>query len=323
MQEIYSNLDKNRIISVHERILKYVHNSPLLTSRTLNKLTNSNLYFKCENFQKAGAFKFRGATNAVLSLSKDEISRGIATHSSGNHAGALSLAGKLRGAKAFIVMPKNAPKIKIEAVKEYGAEIIFCEPNLKSREETLRKVVSKTGAVFIHPYNDFRIICGQATCAKEVFEKIEELDYIVAPVGGGGLLSGTCLSAKYFSSNTLIIGAEPSGADDAFRSIRDGKIYPSVNPKTIADGLLTSLGELTFNILYDHVSEIITVDDMIIIEAMRMIWERMKIIIEPSAAVPFAVVLNNLNKFYGKKVCIILSGGNVDFENLPWSQNKI
>jgi len=300
------------------RIAGYIHRTPVLTSQSINAIAKTNLYFKCENFQKVGAFKFRGAVNTVLLLSKDKLKSGVATHSSGNHAAALALAAKIRKTKAYIVMPKTAPEIKIRAVKSYGAEIIFCEPTLAARETTLKEVVNKTGAAFVHPYNDFKVITGQATAAKELLEETPSLDYIIAPVGGGGLLSGTSLSVRYFSKSTKIIGAEPKGADDAFRSLTKGIIIPSVNPKTIADGLLTSLGDKTFPIIRKFVSEIITVEEDSIIESMRTIWERMKIIIEPSSAVPLASILENKSKFANKNIGIILSGGNVDLENLPW-----
>jgi threonine dehydratase len=309
---------KQNILDAHERIIKQIHRTPILTSSTLNSIFGCELYFKCENFQKVGAFKFRGASNAVLSLDGNELLRGVATHSSGNHAAALALAAKMKNIPAFIVMPKTAPEIKKKAVEGYGAKIIFCEPTLQAREESLEKVVEETGAVFIHPYDNYSIVAGQATCAKEIYEDLDALDFTIAPVGGGGLLSGTCLSKKYFSPNTKIIGAEPRGADDAYRSIRDGKIYPSINPKTICDGLLTNLSEKTFSIIRNNVNEILTAEEESIINAMRMIWERMKIVVEPSAAITLAVVLENKKKFSGKRIGLILSGGNVDLEKLPW-----
>lgn len=309
---------KNDIDEAHKRIAGHVHRTPILTSRSINEITGANLYFKCENFQKIGAFKFRGATNVVNSIPEEEISRGVATHSSGNHAAALSLAAKKRGAPAHIVMPHTAPEIKKNAVKGYGGDIIYCEPTMESRETTLDKVVENTGAIFVHGYDNYKIIEGQATCAKEIIEDVQNLDYIIVPCGGGGLTSGTALSAHYYSGSIKVIAAEPSGADDAYRSIRDGKIYPSIKPRTIADGLLTSLCEKTFEIIGKHVSEIITVDDEYIIEAMRMIWERMKIVVEPSGAISLAVVLANGKKFKDKKAAVILSGGNVDLQKLPW-----
>lgn len=310
---------KEDIAAAAQRIAGLIHKTPVLTSSTLNQITGCTLYFKCENFQKVGAFKFRGASNALSLLSKDQLAHGVATHSSGNHAQALALAAKLKGVKAYIVMPENAPKSKKEAVLGYGAEVIECEPTLAARERTLESVTKKTGAYFIHPYNDVRIITGQATCAKELIESVNEhLDFIIAPVGGGGLLSGTALSGKYYSEETKIIGAEPAGADDAFQSFQRNEIVPSLHPKTIADGLLTSLGDKTFPIIKLLVENILVVDDEMIINAMKLIWQRMKIIVEPSAAVPLAVVLNNKELFAKKKVGIILSGGNIDFNKIPF-----
>lgn len=310
---------KKDILEAHIRIKDLIHRTPVLTSDSINRITQTNLFFKCENFQKVGAFKMRGASNAVLSLPKEKLKNGVATHSSGNHAAALARAAKIAGTKAYIVMPHTAPRIKKEAVKGYGAEITFCEPTLKSREETLKIVVSKTGAEFVHPFNNYYIIAGQATAAKEVFEKIKvNLDYLITPVGGGGLLSGSLLSAHYFNPSTKVIGAEPCGADDAFRSLRDGFIHPSIEPKTIADGLLTSLGEKSFAVITKYCEEIITVKEETIIAAMKMIWERMKIIVEPSSTVVLAAVMENQNKFEGKNIALILSGGNVDLGKLPW-----
>jgi len=309
---------KQNILDAHERIIKQIHRTPIFSSKSLNSILECRLYFKCENLQKVGAFKYRGACFAVLTIPKADIKKGVATHSSGNHAAALALAARTRKTQAYIVMPSTAPQIKKMAVENYGAKIIFCEPTLQTREEALAKVVAETGATFVHPYDNYTVIAGQATCAKEVFEELGELDYLISPVGGGGLLSGTCLSGKYFSPKTKIIGAEPEGADDAFRSIRDGKIYPSINPQTICDGLLTQLSEKTFSIIKNNVTEIITCGEETIIAAMRMIWERMKIVVEPSAAVTLAVVLENKKKFSGKRIGLILSGGNVDLEKLPW-----
>ncbi|PKL90046.1 MAG: serine dehydratase [Ignavibacteriae bacterium HGW-Ignavibacteriae-2] len=308
----------NEIIAAHKRIESFIHKTPILTSRSIDAITGTKLFFKCENFQKVGAFKMRGASNAILSLSEQELNKGVATHSSGNHAAAIALAAKLKGVKAFIVMPNSAPEIKKAAVKEYEGEIIYSESTLTSREAELEKVLNRTGAVFIHPFNNNHVIEGQATCAKEVFDELNFLNFIIAPVGGGGLLSGTCLSAKYFSPHTKVIGAEPAGADDAFKSIRDSKVYPSVNPNTIADGLLTSLSDKTYNIIKQHVESILTVEDNLIIEAMKLIWERMKIIVEPSGAVPLAVVLKHRELFAGQNICLIISGGNIDLKKLPW-----
>jgi len=308
----------NDIYIASDRIRPYIHNTPVMTSAIINDIFKASLYFKCENFQKAGAFKSRGAINAVMSLSDDEIKSGVATHSSGNHAAALSRAASIRKCKAYIVMPDNTSKIKCDAVRQYGGEIIFCAPNLRAREETLQKTVDFTGAEIIHPYNDYRIIAGQGTAALEIFEKIDNLDIIMTPVGGGGLLSGTSLSTKYLSHSTQVIAAEPSNADDAYRSFVSRTFQPSVNPNTIADGLLTSLGTLTFPIILEHVDEIITASEESIIEAMRLIWTRMKIIIEPSSAVPVAALLEGKKDIKGCRVAIILSGGNADIDNLPW-----
>lgn len=310
--------NKQDLLDADKRIRSHVHHTPIFSSRLINIMLECKLYFKCENFQRVGAFKIRGATNAVLSFKYEILSKGVATHSSGNHAAALAYSASMKGVPAYIVMPSNAPQIKKNAVQEYRGKIIYCEPTLQAREETLAKVVQETGANFIHPYDDYSVIAGQATVAKEVFEEIRDLDYIITPVSGGGLLSGTCLSARYFSPSTKVIGVEPKGADDAFRSIRDGIIYPSTNPKTICDGLLAQLSDKTFSIIRNNVHKIITVEDGSIIKAMKLIWERMKIIVEPSAAVPLAAVIENPKKFVKKRIGIILSGGNVDLEKLPW-----
>ena len=310
--------DIETIRKATQRIKPFINRTPVLTCKSLNRMVDAELFFKCENFQKVGAFKFRGATNAVFSLSDEEANRGVATHSSGNHAQALALAARNRGVKAHIVMPNNSSQVKIKAVQGYGGNIIFCEPTLRARETTLEQVVKDTGATFIHPYNDYRVIAGQATCALELLEEFENLDVVMAPVGGGGLLSGTALAASNLLPHTQVIGVEPEGADDAYRSFHEGKIIPSVNPKTIADGLLTSLGDKTFPIIRKYVYQIVTVSEEAIISSMRLIWERMKIIIEPSAAVPFGALLENKIEIKGKWVGIILSGGNVDLENLPF-----
>lgn len=315
---LQSEPTKQDIIEAHERITKQIHRTPILSSASINKIAGCKILFKCENFQKVGAFKFRGASNAVLSITDTELKKGVATHSSGNHAAALALAAKIKSIPAYIVMPHTAPQIKKIAVEGYGAKIILCEPTQKAREEALSKVVEETGAAFIHPYNNYSVIAGQATCAKEILEEHSDLDYIIPPVGGGGLSSGTCLSAKYFSTKTKVIGAEPMGADDACRSLRDKTIYPSLNPKTICDGLLTSLGDKTFSVLNKNIEEILTASEEAIIYAMKMIWERMKIIVEPSSAVTFAALLENKEKFTGKKIALILSGGNVDLTSLPF-----
>jgi len=300
------------IEKAHRLIEPFVHFTPVLTSQTFDAMFGSRFFFKCENFQKVGAFKSRGAVNAVYSLSDEKVSKGVATHSSGNHAQALVRAARLRGVKAYIVMPDNAPQVKVDAVKGYGGEITFCKPTLKAREETLNQVVEKTGAVEIHPYDKFEIVAGQATTAKELLQEYPDLDLILAPVGGGGLLAGTALAAKYFSNKAKVIACEPAGADDAYRSFKAGHLIPSENPNTIADGLLTSLGVLNFEIIKDEVADIVTVSEDSIKKAMKLIWERMKIIIEPSSAVPFAAVLENKIEVHNKKVGIIISGGNMD-----------
>ena len=301
-----------------ERIRPYAHRTPVLTCKGINQLAGASLFFKCENLQKVGAFKFRGACNTVFQLSDEECKRGVATHSSGNHAGAIALAARLRGIKATIVMPRTAPSVKRAAVKGYGAEVVLCEPTHKSRQETLDKIVAETGRVYIPSYNDPRVIAGQGTAGLELMEQAPGLDVVMAPVGGAGLISGTAIAVSGVSPDTRIIGGEPKGADDAFKSLRAGKIVLCENPKTVADGLLMPVGDLTFSIIQKHLSEIITVEDDAIISAMRLVWERMKIVIEPSSAVPVAALLKRKADFKGKRVGIILSGGNVDLDSLPW-----
>ena len=303
--------DKLAIEQAHKRIVGYIQSTPVMTSAGLNEMAGCSLFFKCENFQKIGAFKARGAMNAALLLSREERANGIATHSSGNHAQAVARAAKILGIKAYIVMPNNSSEMKRRGVLGYGGEIFTCEPTLESREKTLKEVIKKTGAAEIHPFNNYAVVGGQATVAKELIEEIENLDVIIAPVGGGGLLSGTALTAKFFSPATHVIGAEPEGADDAFRSMQSGKVEPSAS-NSVADGLLTSLGDKTFHIIQHEVKEIITATDKEIVSAMRLVWERLKIVIEPSAAVPLAVVLKSREKFAGRRIGIILSGGNVD-----------
>lgn len=306
------------IQAAQQLISGYIHRTPVLTCKSINRIVGAELFFKCENLQKVGAFKFRGACNAVFSLTDEEASRGVGTHSSGNHAAALALAAGIRGIKAHIVMPSNAPDIKKIAVAGYGAEITFCEPTLHARESTLQQIVDKEGVTIVHPYNNFKVISGQGTATLELIEETGNLDIVMCPVGGGGLLSGTALSTKALLPQCKVIAAEPTGADDACRSFREGRIIPSVNPKTIADGLLTSLGEMNFPIIQKNVDDIVTVSEEAIIAAMRMIWERMKIIIEPSSAVPLAALLEKKVDSDGKRIGIILSGGNVDLKHLPF-----
>lgn len=310
---VYSDIEK-----AHKIVQNYAHRTPVFSSISINEIVGASLYFKCESLQKVGAFKFRGACNAVFSLREEDAAKGVATHSSGNHAAALALAARMRGIAAHIVMPENSPEIKKKAVAGYGAKITFCKPTLQARESTLAKVIEETGATEIHPYNNFNVIAGQGTAAKELIEDKGEFDIIMAPVGGGGLLSGTAISSKELLPACKVIAAEPAGADDAYRSFHSKKWVPSENPKTIADGLLTSLGERNFKIILDKVDDIVCVSEESIVEAMRMIWERMKIIIEPSSAVPLAAILEKKVDVTGKKVGIILSGGNLDLGKLPF-----
>jgi len=306
------------ILNAAARIQPYLHRTPVLTCNAIDDLAGANIFFKCENLQKAGAFKSRGATNAVFSIDAYDLKQGVATHSSGNHAAALARAAQLKNIPAYIVMPDNSSKVKIAAVKTYGGRITFCQPTLEAREDKLNEVLNETNAFEIHPYNNYSIIAGQATATLELIEDIKGLDTIIAPVGGGGLLSGTALAALYFSPATKVIAAEPSGADDAYQSFYQKKLIPSINPDTIADGLRTSLGSLTYPIIRRLVSDVITVNDQAIIEAMKLVWERMKIIIEPSSAVALAIVLKHKHRFAGQKIGIIISGGNVDLMHLPW-----
>lgn len=306
------------ITEASERIRPWINRTPVLTCGTLDRISGAALFFKCENFQKAGAFKARGAMNAVLSLSEEEAKNGVATHSSGNHAAALSLAAAKRGIPAYVVMPANAPPVKIAAVRGYGGRITFCEPTLDAREKGLASVIRETGASSIHPFDDRRVIAGQGTAAMELIEDRGDLDIVIAPVGGGGLLSGTSISVKALCRRCAVYGGEPHKADDAERSFRSGKLVPSVNPDTIADGLRTSLSFLTLSIIRTNVEDIVTVGEEEIIAAMRLVWERMKIVIEPSSAVAVAAVLSGRMDIKEKKVGIIISGGNVDLSALPW-----
>lgn len=308
------------ILDAHGRIADQIHRTPVMHSRSLNRRFETNLFFKCENLQRSGAFKFRGASNAVLSLDDQIAARGVATHSSGNHAGALTLAAGVRGIPAHVVMPESAPSVKVAAVREYGGRITFCTPTLQAREETLEQVRKETGATFIHPYDNDLVISGQGTAMLEILEQVPDVDTVVVPVGGGGLLSGTALAAAGSGRAISVIGAEPAGADDAYRSFRDGKRYPSLNPRTIADGLLTSLSERTFGIIRAHVDDILTVSENGIVLAMRMVWERMKLVIEPSSAVVLAAVMEHGERFAGRNVVGIFSGGNADLDHLPWKK---
>jgi threonine dehydratase len=308
----------NEILQAASRIRPYVHRTPVMTCASLNQQVGSQVFMKCENLQKVGAFKFRGACNAVFSLSEGEAARGVVTHSSGNHGQALALAARLRGIPAYIVMPHNAPAVKKAAVAGYGGKITFCEPTLESRESTQAQVLARTGATVVHPYNDYRVIAGQGTAALELLLDVPDLEVILAPVGGGGLLSGTAIAVTEISSRIRVIAAEPEQADDAFRSLAAGQIVPSVNPQTIADGLRTSLGDLTFPIIQRHVEQVVTVSEAGIVAAMRFVWERAKIVIEPSAAVGVAALWEGKTDLAGLRVGVILSGGNVDLDRLPW-----
>ncbi len=305
-----------------ERIQPYAHRTPTLTNASLNQKTGAQVFLKCENLQKVGAFKFRGACNATYALSEEKAARGVCTHSSGNHAQALALAARMRGIPAYIVMPGNAPTVKKNAVAGYGGLITFCEPTLAARESALEAIRRETGAAVVHPYNDERVIAGQGTAALELLADVPDLDVIIVPVGGGGLLSGTALAATALKKGIRVIAGEPEMADDAFRSMQAGEIVASVNPKTIADGLLTSLGTLTFPIIQEHVEQIVTVSEAGIVETMKYIWERAKIIIEPSSAVAVGVLWEQKINLRGLKVGIILSGGNVDLEKLPWQTSR-
>lgn len=310
--------DLKDIRAAAQRIRPYVHRTPVFTCATLDQMTGARVFMKAENLQKVGAFKFRGATNAVFSLSDEEARRGVCTHSSGNHAQALALAARIRGIPAFIVMPDNAPAVKKAAVTGYGGQITYCTPTLQARESTLAEIAARTGAVEIHPYNNPLIIAGAGTAAYELLTDHPELDIVMAPVGGGGLLSGTALASRGLKPSVRVLAAEPRNADDAYRSIQAGRILPSENPKTIADGLLTSLGSLTFPIIREHVEQILTVNEENILRAMRLIWERAKLVVEPSGAVPLGAMLEHPHIFQGLNVGLILSGGNVDLDRLPW-----
>ena len=301
-----------------KQITPFVHRTPVLTSQSVNSIIDGEVFFKCENFQKTGSFKMRGASNAVLSLSKEESKRGVVTVSSGNHGAALACAAKLNGMKSHVVTPKNTQQVKIDAMKGYGANLIYCEPSVESRESTFINIQEKTGAIPIHPYNDYRVITGAGTVALEIIDEVKDLDFILVPIGGGGLISGTGVVVSSLRPNTKLLGVEPESADDALRSIKSGEIVPSDYPPTIADGLRSSMGEKTFPMIKKFVSAIHTVSEKEIISSMRFVWERMKIIVEPSSAVTMAAVLNNPASFRGKKTGVIFSGGNIDLSYLPW-----
>ena len=306
------------IASAHDRIRPYIHRTPVLTNNSLNEFTGANLFFKCENFQKAGSFKIRGATNTVELLTQDEIDKGVATTSSGNHGAALSMAVTRREGKTKVVMPHNTPKIKVDNVERNGGEVVWCEPDQSSREQVLADLVNESGATVVHPYNDERIIAGQGTCAKELLEDHPEIQIIVSPVSGGGLLSGTLLSAKEINEQVSVYGAEPAEADDAYRSLQNGEIVPNDTINTICDGLRAQIGTITFPIIQKYVDEIITLSEDEILDSMKMIWERLKIIVEPSCSISLAAIIKNKNKFSGKNVGLIMSGGNVDLNQIPW-----
>ena len=301
------------------RIAPHIHRTPVLTSRFLNEATGAELFFKCENLQKAGAFKARGASNAVFGLSDEQAARGVATHSSGNHGTCLSYAAGRRGIPCTVVMPRTAPQAKKDAVRGYGGRVVECEPSTSSREAVFAEVVAETGAEFVHPYNDWRVIAGQATCSAELIEQVEGLDAVVAPIGGGGMISGTCLTLSNLAPGVKIYAAEPEQADDAYRSFKAGHIIADDAPETVADGLKVPLKELTWHFVKSHVTDILTASDPEIVEAMKLIWKRMKIVMEPSSAVPLATILKNPETFAGKRVGIIITGGNVDLDRLPWN----
>ena len=310
--------DLSDVKTAHERISPHIHYTPIVTSQFLDAKTGAKLFFKCENFQKAGAFKVRGASNAVFGLDDATAAKGVATHSSGNHALSLSYAAGRRGIPCTVVMPKTAPQAKKDAVIGYGGTIVECEPATTSREAVFAEVVAKTGADFVHPYNDPRVIAGQATCSLELIDQVKDLDCVVAPIGGGGMISGTCLTLSHLAPSIEIFAAEPEQADDAYRSFKAGHIIADDAPVTVADGLKVPLKDLTWHFVSNHVTDILTASEQEIIDAMKLTWQRMKMVIEPSCAVPLAVILKNPNLFRGKKVGVIITGGNVDLDKLPW-----
>jgi threonine dehydratase len=308
------------VLAAHARIAPYIHRTPILTSSYLDALTGASLFFKCENFQKAGAFKVRGASNAVFGLSDADAARGVATHSSGNHALSLSYAAGRRGIPCAVVMPRTAPQAKKDAVRGYGGTITECEPSTTSREDVFAWVQAQTGADFVHPYNDPRVIAGQATCSRELMDQVQGLEQVIAPIGGGGMISGTCLTLSAIAPKVQIFAAEPEQADDAFRSLRAGHIIADDAPDTVADGLKVPLKDLTWHFVKSRVTDILTASEQEIIDAMRLTWARMKIVIEPSCAVPLATILKNADVFRGRRVGVIITGGNVDLDKLPWMQ---
>jgi len=314
MQSIPTQAD---IETAHERIQSFIHRTPVLTSASIDEIAGCTIFFKCENFQKVGAFKMRGAANAVFSMDSTARVKGFATHSSGNHGQAVARAAKLADAPAYIVMPNNSNQVKLDAVAGYGAEVVLCEPNDASRQNTCNEIVERTGVHFIHPFDDYQIIAGQATASKELVDEIPELDSITCPIGGGGLAAGTCLSAKYFSTKTRVIGTEPEAVNDAYLSFQKGEIDPGNPQPTLADGLRTTVGKKTFEIIKENLDRILTVSEEEMIDAMQLVWERMKILIEPSSAVPLAAILKNKPQFENQRVGIIITGGNVDIKNLP------
>jgi len=309
----------NHIKSAHDRISNYIHNTPVLTCENINEETKSSIFFKCDNFQKTGSFKIRGATNKILQLSKEQLDNSVITTSSGNHGAAVSSTASKLGTSVKVIMPNNTPKVKVDNVKRYGGEIIFCEPNIKSRENTLNKMVNKTGATIVHPYNDEKIIAGQGTAAKELLESIPDLDVIIAPVSGGGLLAGTLLAAKNINPKIEVYGAEPKNADDAFRSLKENKIIPNKSTDTIADGLRAQVGTITFPIINKYADGILVVSEKMIIQTMKMIWQRLKIIVEPSCSIVLAALMIHNEQFFNKRIGLILTGGNVDLDALPWN----
>lgn len=309
----------NDMIAARDRINPYVHRTPVLTSRMLNEQTGAEIFFKCENLQKAGAFKARGASNAVFGLSDEQAKKGVATHSSGNHGTCLSYAAGRRGIPCTVVMPRTAPQAKKDAVKGYGGRVVECEPSTSSREAVFAEVVAETGAEFVHPYNDPRVIAGQATCSFELIEQVDRLDAVVAPIGGGGMVSGTCLTLSNLAPHVKIYAAEPEQADDAYRSFKAGHIIADDAPETVADGLKVPLKELTWHFVSNHVTDILTASEQEIIDAMKLIWKRLKIVMEPSSAVPLATILKNPEIFAGQRVGVIITGGNVDLDKLPWN----